>query len=135
MASRADKHLVHGLIQTWVVTAASVVTEFMPVTLTAEKTARDSTAGENCSAIAMESATAGQKFQAILLTGGMLIPVKVGTAGAAAGAYAEVGTTGLITRTLGGGTTVRYIAGKFNQAGVSGDIVGLVSGQFAGGSS
>lgn len=135
MAARPTKKIQNALIETWTVTAAATATQYMPATLTAEKTARDSTSGENCSAIFLETKAAGEKVQVAILAGGAVIPVKVGVAGATQGGYAEVGTTGLVDRTLGGGTTVRYIAGKFLETGVSGDIVGMIAGQFAGVSS
>lgn len=135
MATRPTFKMKGAVIETWTVTAAAAATKHMPLTLTAERTGRDSTSGENCSAIALETKAAGELVQVALLTGGAIVPVKVGTAAATMGAYAEVGTTGLTDRTLGGGTTVRYIAGKFLETGVSADIVGLVVGQFAGVSS
>lgn len=132
MAARPTKKIQNALIETWTVTAAAAATEGMPLTLTAERTGRDSTAAENCSAIALETKAAGEKVQVALLSGGAIVPVRVGTGGATAGAYATVGTTGLTDQTLGGGTTVAYIAGKFIETGVSADKVGLIVGQFAG---
>ena len=136
MAVRPDVKVQNALVVTYTVKAASSVTQYMPVTLdAATDTVLDSTSGQNPIGIAMEAGAAGAQVQVFMLTGGGIVPVKVGAAGATAGGYAEVGTTGLVDRTLGGGTTVRYIAGKFKQTGVSGDIVGLIVGQFAGVSS
>ncbi len=114
------------------VKASSAVTKYMPVTFDTETTCLDATAGQNADGIAMETAVAGAKVQICLLNGGFVIPVKVGTAGATVGEYATVGTTGCVDQTLGGGSTVVYIQGKFHNTGVSGDIVGLEIGQFAG---
>jgi len=132
MSARPDQIMKNAVIVTWTVTAAGAATLYMPLTLTADSTGRDSTAGENASAIALETKTAGEKVQVALLTGGAVVPVKVGSAGATQGLYAEIGTTGAIDRTLGGGTTVRYILGKFTETGATGDVVGLAVGQFAG---
>jgi hypothetical protein len=100
--------------------------------------ADNAAAGNNAFGIALEAVVGdGVKTCQVLLlsSAGVIYPVKVGSGGAATqGAYAECGTTGFTDRTLGGGSTVRYIAGKWHETGVAGDFCGLEIGQFAGGS-
>jgi hypothetical protein len=92
----------------------------------------DATAGQNPDLVFLETKAAGEQVRCALLTGGSVIPVLVGTGGATAGEYALVANDGLTNQTLGGGTTVKYIAGKFLRTGVVGDVVGLIAGNFAG---
>jgi hypothetical protein len=94
-------------------------------------------AGDNAYGVALSTVVGDgiKTVQVALFCGGGVVPVKVSSGGATAGGYAIAGTTGFEDKTLGGGTTVRYIAGKFTQTGVSGDLVGLAVGQFAGVSS
>lgn len=95
-------------------------------------------AGDNACGIALETMTGDgvKTVSYVCLNSPATVKVKVGTAGTATqGLYAECGTAGFTNRTLGGGTTVRYIQGKFAQSGVAGDLVGLEVGQFAGVSS
>jgi len=49
------------------------------------------------------------------------------------GEYAIAGTDGFENQTLGGGTTVKYIAGQFLESGVDGDFVEMRLGAFAAG--
>lgn len=49
------------------------------------------------------------------------------------GEYAIAGTDGFENQTIGGGTTVKYIAGQFMESGVDGDFVELRLGAFAAG--
>lgn len=49
------------------------------------------------------------------------------------GEYAIAGTDGFENQTVGGGTTVKYIAGQFMESGVDGDFVELRLGAFAAG--
>lgn len=92
--------------------------------------------GDNAYGIAMATVVGDGvlSVEIALLNGGGVVPVKASST-ATAGEYAICGTAGFENKTLGGGTVVRYIAGKFTQDGVSGDYVGLALGQFAGGSS
>lgn len=96
-------------------------------------------AGDNAFGIALEAVVGDGLLTckvALLTSGSCIIPVKVGTSGTATqGSYAEAGTAGFTNRTLGGGTTVRYIAGKWHESGVDGDLCGLEIGAFAGVSS
>lgn len=49
------------------------------------------------------------------------------------GEYAIAGTDGFENQTVGGGTTVKYLAGQFMESGVDGDFVELRLGAFAAG--
>jgi hypothetical protein len=72
------------------------------------------------------------QIEIALCCGGGVIPVKAsGTA--TAFEYAICGTDGFENQTIGGGTTVKYLAGRFTQTGVDGDFVGLMLGNFAAG--
>ncbi len=62
-----------------------------------------------------------------------VVPVKVGTGGATQGEFAIHTTDGWTDQTLGGGSTVKYIGGRFTQTGIAGDVVGMLVGPFAGG--
>lgn len=88
--------------------------------------------GEQCIAIADESLTGDgtTKIQCVLLNGGTA-RVKASST-CTAGLYGEAGSGGFQNRTLGGGTTVRYIAGQFLESGVSGDFVEMALCGFAG---
>ena len=55
---------------------------------------------------------------------GGIVKVKASST-ATAGLWAIAGTDGFENQTPGGGTTVKYLAGKFMQTGVDGDFVGL----------
>ena len=132
MASRPVNFPLNALQVRKTVKAASAATKYMPGVLdTDSDTVLDATAGQNADVIFMATAAAGEEVACALLTGGCVLPVKVGTAGVTFGEYVEVGTTGVIDRTLGGGTTVRYIIGKALDTQVSADIVGVAIGQFA----
>lgn len=49
------------------------------------------------------------------------------------GEFAIAGTDGFENQTIGGGTTVKYIAGQFLESGVDGDFVEMRLGAFAAG--
>lgn len=68
----------------------------------------------------------------VALCCGGVVPVKA-SATATAGEFAICGTDGFENQTIGGGTTVKYLAGRFTQAGVDNDFVGLMLGSFAAG--
>ena len=88
----------------------------------------------NAFGIAMESLTGdGVKTVEVLMLCSRSCIIKVKASGTATqGLYAKCGTDGFENKTLGGGTTVAYIAGKFTESGVDGDFLGLEVGQFAG---
>jgi hypothetical protein len=74
----------------------------------------------------------GVKTVSVALLDGGVCKVKCsGTA--TEGEYARAGTDGFENQTIGGGTTVKYLAGQFMQTGVDGDFVGMKLGGFAAG--
>jgi hypothetical protein len=132
--STADKQLEHAHIHAYTVAAASTATYGLCGVFTAEHTVRDATAGENASVWFYETKTAGQRVECVLLNSNAVVPMK-SSGTVTAGEYVEVGTDGVQNRTLGGGTTVRYIVGKALQTGVDNDFLGVAVIAFAGGSS
>lgn len=93
-------------------------------------------ANSNAFGIAMSSVLGdGTKTVQVLLlsSAGVIARVKVAAGDATQGKYATCGTDGFTDITLGGGTTVKYVAGKFHESGVDGDLIGMEIGQFAGG--
>lgn len=68
----------------------------------------------------------------VIMDGTAVIPVKVVASGTATrGGYAVMSATAnqyQDAATIGGGTTVQHIAGRFMNAGTDGDIVGLLVG-------
>lgn len=94
-------------------------------------TVAPTTAGGIVLAIADETLTGDgtTKIQCVLLIGGTQRVKLSGTA--TAGQFAEAGTGGFQNRTLGAGTTVRYIAGQFLESGVSGDFAEMTLSGFA----
>ena len=65
----------------------------------------------------------GVKTVQVAVRGGI---VKVKCSGTATkGSWAIAGTDGFENQTPGGGTTVKYLAGKFMQSGADGEFVGL----------
>ncbi len=71
------------------------------------------------------------RIEVQLLDGGTARVKCSGTA--TRGEYAIAGSGGFENQTLGGGTTVKYIAGQFLESGVSGDFVEMKLGSFAAG--
>ena len=133
MGARAKIKMDKVTIDTFVVKNASVIVEGVGVILDAGE-ADVATANSKVIGIALESVTGDGKktVQVALLDGGV---VKVKCSGTAtAGEYGVAGTDGFQNQTLGGGTTVRYIAGQFLENGVDGDFVGMRLGGFAAGS-
>jgi hypothetical protein len=129
--STSDQILEHGIIRPFLVAAASTATRGLCGTFTAEKTARDATAGENASVLFLETKAAGEYVQGLLLNSGAVGIMKAsGTV--TAGQYLKVGSDGVENVTLGGGSTVAYVVGKALQTGVDGDYVGVMTGCFAG---
>lgn len=134
MAVRPNQNLEKILIRPMVIAAAGSATAGLAVKATAnDGECTVCGAGDRQIGIAMQtSAVAGAVVDVALLQGGGIIPVTVGTGGATYGKYAACAADGLTDQLLGGGTTVRYIAGIFMQTGVVGDQVGLLPGAFAG---
>lgn len=91
-------------------------------------------AGDNAFGIALEAVVGdGLLTCKTLLLSSRSCIIKVKCSGTATqGSYAIAGSDGFENQTLGGGTVVKYIAGKFHESGVDGDFVGLEVNQFAG---
>jgi hypothetical protein len=133
MATRPDQLLSKCVIVTKTVDTSQTATKgYGLIYSTDSDHVDDAGANGNAFAVALETKAAGESVQCVLLCGGGVVPVKVGTGGATAGKYAIMASDGWTDQTLGGGTTVKYIGGKFTQTGVVGDIVGMAVGQFAG---
>lgn len=135
MATRPDSYMQNVTFVSKIVKSGSTVVEGVGVKVSSggELEVDVCGAGDEAYGIAMATVVGdGTKtVEVALLTGGGVVPVKAsGTA--TAGTYAICGTDGFETQTLGGGTTVKHIAGKFTQTGVDNDYVGLMIGQFAG---
>jgi hypothetical protein len=134
MATRAEQDLENIRIETWTVAAGQSVTAGQGVIRSgADKFGATVGANGPTAGIALETRTAGQKFQCALLNGDGCIPVKVGTGGATAEAYAIATADGFTDKALGGGSVAQHIAGRFTQSGVVGDLVGLRPSPFVGG--
>lgn len=84
--------------------------------------------------VAQETVTGdgATKTEIALLCGGGTLRVKC-SATATRGEYAIAGTGGFENQTIGGGTTVKYLAGQFLESGVAGDFVEMAVGAFAAG--
>lgn len=133
MATRPLDTTSRALIRPYVVASGQTATKgFGVVFASADNEIDDAGANGNAIGIALESGVAGATVEVALL-GYAIVPVKVGTGGATRGAFAIMAADGYTNQTLGGGTTVKYPAGKFLQTGVAGDEVGLLLGNFASG--
>lgn len=125
MATRSDRDLqrLHIVTRT-VITGA--VAKNMPIKPGAtEHTVQPTTDGVSMTGVVYElgplAGAVGDQVQIVHLSGGGVIPVKVGTGGATEGSPAKVVATGFTN-----GTTGTELAGYFTQTGVAGDIVGMV---------
>lgn len=136
MAARADRFMINALIREYTVEAAATVTVGKRVKFgTSDTTVEDCGANENGIGIAVEyhntvneTAGAAGTRVGIALDGVAIVPVLVGTGGATRGSFAVTVSDGLTNQTIGGGSTLVHIAGKFMQTGVVGDIVGMLVG-------
>jgi hypothetical protein len=133
MAVRALLDLGPGpYIKTFTVAAGQAATEGRPVSFAASDQEVQTTAAAaavTCG-IALETKAAGERVQVLVSEG--LVKVKVGTGGATRGLYAVVVSDGVTnSATLGGGTVVKNLVGRFMQTGVAGDVVGLLFHPFA----
>lgn len=117
------------------VKASAVIVKGVGVFLDSADTVDVATANSKCIGVAAESVTgnssATSRVEVQLLDGGTARVKCSGTA--TRGEYAIAGTDGFENQTLGGGTTVKYIAGQFLESGVDGDFVEMKLGGFAAG--
>lgn len=128
MAARPDCDLSTAVIRPLVVAAGQSVSRGRVVKrITTEGQCQHAGAGEAGDAIALEDGAAGATVSCVLLAGGGVVPVKVGTGGATFGQQAVVVADGVTNSgTLGGGTVLKNLVGTFTQSGVAGDEVGLI---------
>lgn len=133
MATRALLDLGPGpYVKTFTVAAGQAATEGRAMSFAAadEEVQLTAAGAAVTCGIALETKAAGERVQ--VLVGEGIIKVKVGTGGATRGLYAVVVADGLTnTATIGGGTVVKNLAGRFLQTGVAGDVVGLLFHPFA----
>lgn len=129
--STADQVLQNSVIRTYTVKAASTATRGIGGIFDSEGTVLDATANQKVRVVFLETKAAGEKVQCVVLCAGICIVKASGTA--TAGEFAIAGTDGFENQTLGGGTTVKYVAGFFTETGVDNDYVGLAYGAYASG--
>jgi hypothetical protein len=128
MAINATRLLDKSLIRSYLIPSTKSVTAGFRVKFSgADDAVENCGAGENGFAIALESGVAGDHVECVL-EGSAVVPCKVGTGGATRGVHAVMAADGFTDKTLGGGTTVSHVAGKFLQSGSVGDVVGLLVG-------
>lgn len=133
MVARATFDLKEALIKNFTVAGGQTATEGKVGTL-ANTLVQNAAAGVAGDVVFLESATAGNRVSCILLKGGAIVRVLVGTGGATAGSYAVVVSNG-VTNTpaiAADGTVLHNIVGKFVESGVAGDYVGMVPATFVG---
>lgn len=94
-------------------------------------TCEDASTNGNVSGVFVETGAAGA---VVTYAVSGVVKAKVGTGGATDGSYAIHTTDGWTDQVIGGGTTVKYIGGKFLADGVAGDLVDFLVAPFAAGS-
>lgn len=83
--------------------------------------------------VAQEAGAVGVTIPVAVLGCGETTRIKVGTGGATRDAWAVVVADGVTNAgTLGGGTVIKNVVGKFEESGVAGDVVGLILQNFTG---
>lgn len=134
MAARATDLTSKALVEVFKVASGGTVTKGMPVKFgSADDEVTVAGANDKAIGVALStSTTAGDRVE-VALFGYAIVPMKVGTGGATRGEYAVSAADGVTNQTLGGGTTVKYIQGRFMQTGILGDLVGVLLGNFAAG--
>lgn len=134
MPVRALEDLKFALVKTAIVGTSCTKGKALKVTADEPMTMTDCSVGESADAIALETqTTAGKPCQVVMLAGACIIKVLVGTGGATRGKYAKVVSDGLTdVGTLGGGTTLAEVVGKFLQSGAAGEYVGMIPASFSG---
>lgn len=94
-----------------------------------DDTVLEAGAGEDGVGVTLDAAAGASSDRiTIVMDGQAVVPVKVGTGGATRGGYADNAADGLKDRAIADGTNPRFLAGKFLQSGVVGDVVGLMIG-------
>lgn len=140
MATRPDSFLEHVTFIKKTVKSGSVIPYGVGVKVSSNGESEVDVCGANDKVYGIAYGPLGSsvtgdgtlQIEVAVCCGGGIVPVKAsGTA--TAGEYAICGTDGFENQTVGGGTTVKYLAGQFMQTGVDGDFVGLKIGSFAAG--
>lgn|SRR5690606_34981526 len=127
MAVRADRDLKFAVIVTRTVeTGQTVAVGRVVKDGNADKECQHTTDGVGAigvvTALGKLNGAAGDKVQVVYLAGACVIPVRVGTGGAARGALAKCVADGVTSA----GDEDTEVVGFFTQYGVAGDIVGMV---------
>lgn len=116
------------------VKASAAIVKGVGVYISASEEVDVATANSKVIGVAMDTITGNSsgtdRVEVALCRGGTIRVKCSGTA--TRGEYAICGTDGFENQPLGGGTTVKYIAGQFLESGVDGDFVELALGAFAG---
>lgn len=129
MAARAHNKVQNALIQSFKVPATKAVTAGFRVKFSgADDAIENCGANEDGIGIALADGVAGDTGIPVALDGIAIVPVKVGTGGATRGLFAKFLADGFTDQAIADGTTPRYLAGRFMQTGVVGDMVGLLIG-------
>ena len=132
MATNADKILQNAITQTRTVETGQ--------TVAVGRVVKDGNADHECQhttdgvkaigvvlALGKLAGAAGDLVTIVLLAGGCIVPVKVGTGGATRGYYAKCVSDGVTDATETVTTPAAMdVVGWFTQAGVAGDIIGMV---------
>lgn len=137
MAARANKQLQYSVIRAYPVAVSQTVTIGKTVKFgTGETDIQDAGAGSDveigvaiaCTDGSTGVITAGKSVE-VAMFGHQILPMLVGTGGATAGKKAVVVADGVTdVATSGGGTVAVECVGIFTQAGVAGDVVGVLNG-------
>lgn len=120
---------------TFNVKASAVIVKGVGVYISAADEVDVATANSKVYGVADESVTGNSsgtsRVRVAVANSGTLRVKCSGTA--TRGEYAICGTDGFENQTIGGGTTVKYLAGQFAASGVDGDFVEMRLGAFAAG--
>jgi hypothetical protein len=133
MATRAQIDLSpNPKVKTYTAATGETITEGRAVKLaSADEEIAACAAGNAALGIALDSCAAGERAE-VLISPDAICKVKVGTGGATRGLWAVVVSDGLTdSGTLGGGTTLVNVIGRFLQTGVVGDTVAFQFHPFA----
>ena len=125
MTTRPDSNLSNALIVTRTVSVAAVAVGGLVKDGASDKLCQPTTDAVGAIGVITSlgplAGAVGDKVQMAYLAGACIIPTKVGTGGASRGLPQKVVATGITD-----GTTGTDIVGYTTQAGIAGDLVGLV---------
>jgi hypothetical protein len=131
MATRSDRDLKNALIVTRKVVTAPVALGMPVKDGAADHQVQPCADGVDMIGVIYQlgplAGAIGDEVQVIYLAGAIVIPVKVGTGGAARGKLAKVVADGFTSAAPDFNTPASVnVAGYFTQTGVVGDLVGMV---------